>query len=231
LTCSVKCRSEYRRRTTKPSKCVFKCRVCGKLFLPTRYSKGLYCSNACRGMARAMDNPKNQEVFLPWSICEICGSITDGKKTCSIKCETKRVKRVHRDYFRDRHGIIEKQIKCGECGSLFKATPYRKFCSIECCKRFGRRQGKYKRRLRISRKRAERIYRLEIFKRDGWRCQICGRPVKRNAECPHPLSPVLDHIVPLAKGGTHEPKNVQLAHFLCNSLKGDGQAADQLRMF
>jgi 5-methylcytosine-specific restriction endonuclease McrA len=30
----------------------------------------------------------------------------------------------------------------------------------------------------------------------------------------------LDHIVPLSRGGTHEPSNVQLAHYGCNSKRG-----------
>ena len=36
--------------------------------------------------------------------------------------------------------------------------------------------------------------------------------------------------VPLADGGTHEPANVQCAHYLCNSVKSDGAANDQLRL-
>lgn len=43
-----------------------------------------------------------------------------------------------------------------------------------------------------------------------------------NTTVPHPLSPTLDHITPLAEGGEHTPENVQLAHFICNSHKGDG---------
>jgi 5-methylcytosine-specific restriction endonuclease McrA len=36
----------------------------------------------------------------------------------------------------------------------------------------------------------------------------------------------LDHIVPLARGGTHEPRNVQVSHARCNNRKystGPGQ--------
>jgi 5-methylcytosine-specific restriction endonuclease McrA len=34
------------------------------------------------------------------------------------------------------------------------------------------------------------------------------------------MSPTIDHILPLARGGTHEPSNVQAAHFGCNAAKG-----------
>jgi 5-methylcytosine-specific restriction endonuclease McrA len=70
----------------------------------------------------------------------------------------------------------------------------------------------------------------KIYERDGWRCRLCGRKLKRNAVVPHSLAPTIDHIVPLARGGTHEPSNVQAAHFLCNSLKGDRQGGDQLAL-
>ena len=33
--------------------------------------------------------------------------------------------------------------------------------------------------------------------------------------------PSRDHVVPLAKGGTHTWDNVKLAHFRCNTLKRD----------
>jgi len=71
---------------------------------------------------------------------------------------------------------------------------------------------------------------VEIFERDGWRCQLCRKALLRDAVVPHPLAPTIDHIVPLACGGSHEPRNVQAAHFMCNSRKRDGAANDQLRL-
>jgi 5-methylcytosine-specific restriction endonuclease McrA len=37
---------------------------------------------------------------------------------------------------------------------------------------------------------------------------------------PHPKAPTIDHIVPLSAGGDDTKANVQLACFLCNSIKG-----------
>jgi len=37
---------------------------------------------------------------------------------------------------------------------------------------------------------------------------------------PHPKAPTVDHIVPVSEGGDDTRANVQLAHFVCNSVKG-----------
>jgi 5-methylcytosine-specific restriction endonuclease McrA len=42
---------------------------------------------------------------------------------------------------------------------------------------------------------------------------------------PEPLAPTIDHIVPVSKGGDDTRANVQLAHFRCNSVKGNREAA------
>ena len=75
------------------------------------------------------------------------------------------------------------------------------------------------------------VYRAEIYRRDGWRCQICKLKVNPRYTGAHPKAPSLDHIIPLSLGGTHEPSNVQLAHFGCNARKGNRSANDQLLMF
>lgn len=53
-------------------------------------------------------------------------------------------------------------------------------------------------------------------------CGICGRPVEFSYKYPHPLSPCIDHIVPVAKGGhPSDIDNLQLAHWCCNRQKSD----------
>ena len=52
-------------------------------------------------------------------------------------------------------------------------------------------------------------------------CGICGEPI--DYELPHtdPMSYVVDHIIPLNKGGTDTLDNKQAAHRLCNRFKSD----------
>jgi hypothetical protein len=76
----------------------------------------------------------------------------------------------------------------------------------------------------------EKFSLLEIYERDKWRCQICGKKVDRRLKHPNPLSKSLDHIIPLAKGGSHSRANVQLAHLVCNLSIGVG-GIKQTRLF
>ena len=53
-------------------------------------------------------------------------------------------------------------------------------------------------------------------------CGICGKPVDFSVKYPHPLSPCIDHIIPIAKGGhPSDIENMQLAHWTCNRQKSD----------
>lgn len=57
------------------------------------------------------------------------------------------------------------------------------------------------------------VNRSAIYERDKGICQLCFLPVTWKDKN-------IDHIVPLARGGTHEPANVQLTHEVCNKRKG-----------
>lgn len=53
-------------------------------------------------------------------------------------------------------------------------------------------------------------------------CGICGKPVDFSYKYPHPLSPCIDHIIPVSKGGhPSDLDNLQLAHWTCNRQKSD----------
>jgi len=53
-------------------------------------------------------------------------------------------------------------------------------------------------------------------------CAICGYPVDFTLKAPNPMSAVVDHIIPLAKGGhPSDINNLQLAHWTCNRQKSD----------
>jgi 5-methylcytosine-specific restriction endonuclease McrA len=57
----------------------------------------------------------------------------------------------------------------------------------------------------------EKVILDDIIQHDRGRCGICGDPIIGQLH--------LDHVVPIAAGGSHEPDNVQLAHPDCNARK------------
>lgn len=63
-----------------------------------------------------------------------------------------------------------------------------------------------------------------IRKRDGDNCNICGLPVPADARKPHPLAAEVDHVLPISRGGTHDPENLALVHKTCNIAKGNKPA-------
>lgn len=53
-------------------------------------------------------------------------------------------------------------------------------------------------------------------------CGICGKPLDKKAKYPSPMSTVVDHIVPINRGGhPSDMSNLQAAHRWCNRQKSD----------
>jgi len=58
---------------------------------------------------------------------------------------------------------------------------------------------------------ATKKHRAAVFGRDGYQCRICGSTAKL----------VLDHIVPISRGGSDDLGNLQTLCWSCNSRKRD----------
>jgi ribosomal protein S27E len=118
---------------------------------------------------------------------------------------------------------------CPDCGDPNVVVRHRWFDSIRCLECTQRHwRGNHIRRAKQYGVPWERVVEKAIFERDGYRCQICKRKTK--GKWPDPLSPTLDHIIPLSKGGPHLAHNCQCAHARCNGEKYDRAANDQLRL-
>lgn len=122
---------------------------------------------------------------------------------------------------------------CWICSRVF-ATPYTaKTCSPECkeLRRLAlKKLGRDKRRASKRGAFVAPVYRAQIYERDRWSCHLCGKRINKNVTVPHPKAPTIDHVVPLAAGGTHEPANVRAAHYLCNVRKGHRGGGEQLML-
>lgn len=222
--CSKRCRMrEYDRRRyartagpPTPDACI----ACDDVMpgtYPARRRRCLPCS-------AGTDSP------LPWIECESCDRWflrppdATAAKFCSDDCRPPAYVPVAGAPIRAICDHCQRPFNTVRSQGRYRCPPCRQLLAREA-----RRSGK---RRRARRKRAagqERYEDRAIFDRDGWRCQLCGGRLG-GQPVPHPKAPTIDHIVPIARGGADTPANVQAAHFLCNSRKGDRPANDQLRL-
>lgn len=118
---------------------------------------------------------------------------------------------------------------CPRCGEP-TTSGSNAFCPP--CKKAARRDNN--RRKNVKRRGgpqpSRRISIHEVCQRDGWRCHLCGKRVSDRYASPHPLSATLDHLIPLADGGSDEPENLALAHRDCNTRRNTGGTV-QLLLF
>ena len=118
---------------------------------------------------------------------------------------------------------------CKNCGQEYSigATGYNsvKYCSEKCMKRYAMRVKNDRRIRKLKTRRRDTDITLEkLFRRDRGVCYLCGGGcdwtdmVEGNAGENYPS---IDHVIPVAKGGTHTWDNIKLAHRKCNTAKRD----------
>jgi len=216
------------------------CGICGKQFLNSKkYPK--YCSDECKEKAAALQYERDKEYTKEYARvnykppvptkrnCKWCNAEFDATGKKGYCCED------HMYMAMWGHPKPKDIFKvCKICYKEFVTKKPGKICCSRSCSimlRKSRKADEHQRRKTKERKAfVKRVVRLDIFERDNWICQICNKKVDHKLKFPHPMSATIDHIVPIANGGTHEPRNCQLAHFVCNSKKSNTQP-DQIRMF
>jgi hypothetical protein len=150
--------------------------------------------------------------------CLFCKKELKGnqKKFCSYKCN---YDYNRKNYIRRR---VEKEIECKGCTKKFISQfSNQLFCSTPCRDLFHREEykklskegnfdikdGKYFAYLKI---------RFELFKRDNFTCQYCGRNIKEDGIKLH-----VEHIIAKNNGGTDEISNLTTSCDECNYEKSD----------
>ena len=212
------------------------CGHCGEELPPTGPLDQRYCSRRCRNYVNNVAWRERErfigptptagdhtEIMCPlkWRTCVECGSEWCAPRASKARrcpsCGLIRNGSYYLRVTRPREGYGARAGTCPECGQAFVGHG-RKFCSKRCSARVAHTQRRARER---GARTGERVYRRRVFERDGFRCHLCGKAMSMDAVAPHPLSPSLDHVVPLSKGGTHTYDNCRAAHLLCNSLRGN----------
>lgn len=190
-------------------------------------------------------------------LCEWCSTAlpVDAhvlKRYCSGSCRAARLRaaadadgrsRQWRDVTNERQRRKAEVSVCQQCGVSFQQTHKRRYCSRKCSNRayaldrktrpgYRQLQAERQRRRRAQKRTptVERFMAEEIYERDGWRCHLCQRKVRRKVDPNHDMAPTIDHLTPLALGGEHSRANVATAHRICNSRKNFRGAGDQLAL-
>jgi hypothetical protein len=210
--CSFKCRRQYRYANPRRNECA--CGWCGERYVPKAADRTTYCGRECSGAARLY--------HLSWRSLE--GTLWMVRPTIAIVVrpvdEPVDVARWRwRRDDRRRRGCVPQRKQCGYCDGWFVTTNLMDalYCSARCATKVARQ----KRRLQLRAAYREPIWLPSLIERDAGCCKICGWRVEVSRCVPHPLAPTIDHVIPISKGGLHTQANVQLAHFICNSRKGD----------
>jgi 5-methylcytosine-specific restriction endonuclease McrA len=172
----------------------------------------------------------------PARACALCDSAFRGRgRYCSIACREQGLGIIGRRRARLLSRVDRSPRTCAECHGAFVpayGTRRRRYCSEGCLLRTrqrirsSRRRAKRKAAKQAGALKCEPLNPLKVFERDGWVCHLCGDltlPALRGTT--HGFAPELDHVVPLAQGGTHTWDNVACSHRVCNWTKGDQLAA------
>jgi hypothetical protein len=212
------CSAQYRagRKNTAVG-VVLTCRHCGVQFNGRRgnVAQPDYCPDHRAAWKRAPDRVVTERECRQ---CAHCKGWTIKPTFCSERC-----------YYRARGVTPPGELKHTLCSGGCGATTQRRKQGTWACERCRTAARRTQKRMQKSKRRAarrgavsERFDPHYIYKRDGWTCHLCGKRVLKDKVVPHPKAPTIDHVVPLSMGGAHTKQNVRCAHFICNSLKGNG---------
>lgn len=162
--------------------------------------------------------------------CADCGENEVRRSTKHVRClctscyDKRRSRDFHYKYALynngKRGGIVS---KCkGGCGNAYVFAYGSKSRMCEPCKLSSKRRQKQAHR---ARRRAGRVAGVsydphKVFRRDKWRCYLCGvKTQKKDIYADNAAE--IDHVIPLSKGGKDIPSNVRCSCRKCNQEKSD----------
>lgn len=188
------------------------------------------------------DRHKPRTTPCAWCGTPVTGSGGGGRKygaSCSTRCRayiamarpsaSKAIVHVPRAPKADARPRRSTQVRkrwfagnCATCAAPFISEHFERTCAPGCATerhREAKRADKHRRRAIILGADHERFTSREVHERYDWMCWLCHLPVDRDADPQSDMAPSLDHIIPLANGGTHQRANAATAHRGCNARR------------
>lgn len=226
--CSIACRRKgVAILITKRKICI--CKNCGKEFWPKSTKVKDFCGRPCY-YAHHSENKKLPIIKVKIELCLYCDNfVTSPIKVCK-ECKQNQWKRQYEITSGYKSGICT-CVRCGKQFSKDKRATKCLYCSNRC-QNAAQQQRKRARiiidnnepmtlseRIQLSYKRRYEIQ--KHFKEKNQYCGICGMLIDMNLNHPHLYSFTVDHVIPLANGGSDDLTNLQPAHLICNSTKGN----------
>jgi hypothetical protein len=229
--CSRECGYEAMRK-----KETYVCKHCGKTYIPKAADRVTFCSRECSVAymkkfphGKMYANKKDAKKAYREKVKARLQPIREAR---AIERERKaQIRREEKSKQREVERIARLTSVCQECGVTFVGScAGKKYCGKECRSRAGNRMKDIKRRARLKENgKIEWDISIEkLIKRDKNICHICGGKCNTNDKYVDDKGtvicgddyPSIDHVKPVASGGTHTWGNVKLAHRGCNTVKG-----------
>lgn len=225
--------------THKDGKVKIACKTCGSEFTNCvdTVQHGVVVCQVCareRALARQAEREEKRKIESAKRQKELEAEWAEQRRQTQIRKQ------------RERDAKLDKVYVCKICGKEYTPRQYMEsegltlfsnagYCSHACKRKAMNRAKKmspsgrtgqyYDRARKYGVEYIPGITLKKVVARDGLRCAICGGMCDWNdhtwSEYSGPTHPSIDHIIPMAKGGPHIWENVQVAHVMCNSEKGD----------
>jgi len=203
------------------------CQKCGTEFVQ-KYTRGrprLYCSDRCRQLVQGANRRKPQERLSCLTCSQSFKAARSDQKYCSRQCAG--VANTRKALLK-RNQQFEGSRACPDCGERFaiqQAKSSRKFCD-ECRRR--RKQDTNARKSQKRRAAGRPVGLSDVVAARGRKCHICHRQIDLNLSGRHPQGPSIDHILPVSMGGTNDLANLNIAHRVCNTRRGNRGPAQMI---
>jgi 5-methylcytosine-specific restriction endonuclease McrA len=150
--------------------------------------------------------------------CVCCNSTTVVKSGSLIKCKKCVKGGVFKCYNKTKYN-------CSSCGVEYLSTKMNKGVCAICRDKQQKKSDSSKQARKAAKRARKRIVTQSvnvdlIYKRDGYKCVECKSKVVKSKTY-KPNQATIDHIIPIAKGGSHTIDNLQTMCQSCNSKKRD----------